>query len=233
MFEQLLTISRPITSVDPFSANVVFAMNMDGTHGGAIFTEKYGTTITAIGCTTSNVRTKFGPTSCRVSTNAAYLATSNQSGLFDFVGDFTVDFWYYYIPTEISTFNTFFDIGGQSLSCQIASTSSKIIIYSGIDGSMNDTIGIAHNLVANSWNHMVIQRTNKTYYLGINGTLTTYKTSATVSNLVADKRYAFTIGNYSVSKSYGIGGYLDDFRITKGVARYVGPTYVVPTSSII
>lgn len=54
----------------------------------------------------------------------------------------------------------------------------------------------------------------------------------TVSGALMTNTAAVTIGAASVARDYGLSGYLDDWRITKGVARYT-ENFTAPTAAFL
>ena len=91
----------------------------------------------------------------------------------------------------------------------------------------------------NTWYHIAATRTNNTLYLFLDGTLISADTTESWSSVDLD----FTIpannnfyvglisqGNYINDALYSFRGYMDNIRITKGVARYTS-NFSVPTAA--
>jgi hypothetical protein len=83
----------------------------------------------------------------------------------------------------------------------------------------------------NAWNHFAVVYSSAAgqYYLYLNGTRTATVTS---TKRPYQSSYMTIIGGFPKYSQTGIGngfaGYLDEFRLTDGVARYSGATYPVP-----
>ena len=91
----------------------------------------------------------------------------------------------------------------------------------------------ASNIVAvpnNVWKWIVFQRRGGTIDCYFHGVLYNVTSSLWTPNLMSNTAYDQVIGGQAgTNKSHN--GYIDEVRITKGVARYSGATITVPTSS--
>jgi hypothetical protein len=76
----------------------------------------------------------------------------------------------------------------------------------------------------NTWTHLTCCRSGTTMYLGVNGNVQSVGTCS--KNLVTTST-ATRIGTNGYNE-YNYTAYFDDFRVTKGVAKYTS-NYVVPT----
>ena len=76
-----------------------------------------------------------------------------------------------------------------------------------------------------TWYHIAVTRSGSTFYLFINGTsqavTTSFYGSATSSSAIGDTTTPLYVGAFS-DGTYLFNGYIDDLRITKGAARYIG-----------
>jgi hypothetical protein len=149
--------------------------------------------------------------------------TMPYNSAFDFgIGDFTVEAWVngpYASDTFIFSSGTnngfFFGFTGGHVGIGRASVAW-------------DT-NYAHGATTNTWNHFAISRYNSTVYVFVNGVL---KGSATNTQNYSAQNSIMYVGSQGVSMY--LTGYIDDLRITKGVARYTQnftpPTAPLPTS---
>jgi hypothetical protein len=175
---------------------------------------------------------KFGNES-GVFSAANFYTTAVNSSAFSFgAGDFTIEGWVYF--TTLGTNNPVFDIstGGASPTHQIildfrtgASTSKMFGYIDGVSAASTTT-----TVATGTWYYVALTRSGTTVRGFLNGTQElTFTSSANLSG-----SYFVGIGQYVA----GVGndaGYLDDIRITKGVARYTAnftpPTATFPTGS--
>lgn len=216
---------------DPYWNSVVLAMHMDDVG----LTDVKGHTITLVGTAArSAAQSKFGGYSALF--NAATPNQGNRLSVtgtltdFSFSGDFTVEFYMY--PTAfgaswgsyvVDTRNTSNANGtGWSIVYGYASSGNKLSV---IDG----TTSIATTFVPplNAWSHVAVVRASGVISVYANGALV----NTPVSNSATIPCSQFLIGSAgNAASTTGIAGYIDDLRITKGVARYTA-NFTPPTEA--
>jgi hypothetical protein len=138
-------------------------------------------------------------------------------------GDFTIECWYY-SPVGYATGNAYlFDLGVNGTRVQLASNQLYFIAVAG--SGVTGAAGIGTG--ASTWYHLAIARSGSTITVYVNGTSIGNVTNA--SNLTDND---CRIGQYGGGGN-GFNGYIQDFRITKGYARYTAnftpPTAAFPT----
>lgn len=202
---------------DPHYANVSLLLHGDGADNGTVFTDNSPTpkTVTAYGnAKISTAQSKFGGASCNFpgsSTDYAIIPTSSD---FAFgTGDFTIEAWLY-IPTGISgSYAAICDIratpqGNNSTLFKINS-SRQLGYYSASEINTTSSVPLA------TWTHVAICRSSGTTRLFIDGVLGATATD----NDDKTSRHCY-IGRVYDNAHPAFSGYIDDLRITKGVARY-------------
>jgi hypothetical protein len=136
-------------------------------------------------------------------------------------GDFTLEFWAY--PTNFADFRIVWDnreSDGSSTGFALGFSASNTYLYT--VGSFRITGSLP---TLNTWNHVALVRFGNDHKIYVNGTQvgSTYTAANNYSNQV------LTIGQY-----FGTGnnyqGYLQDFRITRGIARYTS-NFTPPTTA--
>jgi hypothetical protein len=91
------------------------------------------------------------------------------------------------------------------------------------------TASWATSLVAATWYHLAITRSSGVCRCFINGV----KQGSDITNTNdLGGTVATQIGNWYTSPTYPFNGYIDDFRITKGYARYTA-NFTPPSSALI
>lgn len=216
------------TTTDPYFANVVLLMHMDGTNGGTTFTDVKGHT-TSVGSgtpTTSTSQFKFGTASLNVPTGSKVNVTVSANE-FDFgTGAFTVEFWLYSGSAS----------NGQHIIGNIdgGSTGSWGILYSGgsnvfsvLGSGGGVSFALSSSLSLNTWYHIAICRSGTSNRLFINGTQN--DVTQTDSTNYANAATTYAIGR-STDNARPFVGNLDDIRVTKGVARYTS-NFTAPTAA--
>jgi hypothetical protein len=71
---------------------------------------------------------------------------------------------------------------------------------------------------ANTWTHVAVSRSGTTFRLFVNGVVDATATSSSSQTLNAAD--IFYVGRSGYDSGRIVTGYLDDVRITKGIARY-------------
>ena len=212
-------------SGDPYFGYNSLLLHMDGSNGSTTFTDSSSNalTVTANGnAQISTAQSKFGGASAAFDGNGDWLSSSTNSALVFGTGDFTVEFFARW--NSFSSYNSLYDSrsGGGSAAGFIILTSSAgvLSVYSGTTFVVSSTA-----LSANSWYHVACTRSGSNLRLFIDGSLAgsaTYANNLTDGNLIVGKTNE-ALSNY-------FNGYMDDLRITKGVARYTA-AFTPPTTA--
>jgi len=142
-----------------------------------------------------------------------------------YTGDFTVEWWQYWVSNQ-SGYGTLYDDNLQSnpnLLVQTASGSNKYIV------DMNGTSTTFTESSAAStgqWYHYALVRSGSTVTMYRDGTSTG---SVTYAGEVGNRNSIKSIGGESYAGANPItASYIQDFRVTKGFARYTG-SFTPPT----
>jgi len=168
---------------------------------------------------------KYGTGSMYFDGSGDYLTIPNSVNLTFGTGDFTVEAWVNLnvLGSDRSVID--FRSSTNSFGALYISGSGNVIAF--YDGSVTAS-GTA--LTAGSWNHVAWVRVGTTLYGYLNGV---QQWSRTLSTNIT------TIGSPKVGADYNgslsqMNGYIDDLRITKGVARYTAnftpPTVAFPNN---
>ncbi len=165
----------------------------------------------------TNVR-KFGTGSMKFDGTGDYLFLPDRLN-FDFgTGDFTIECWVY-LSTTPSTSNIIIDTRASDAlsawSFSVSGTSKLDMIYS------SSRVTSTGSISTSTWTHVAVTRSGSTIRLFINGT---QDGSATFSSAINSGNTPAIGGGRSTAGSgitgYYFNGFIDDLRITKGVARY-------------
>ena len=219
-------------SADPYFSNVSLLLKMDSDFSDS---SQYAHSITVNGNTAiSTTESKYGGASGYFDGVGDYLSLG-ASNAFNFGNqDFTVEFWMNFQP--YSGYKRIFvqdgptENYGTQLQILLDSSTTKVWVYSGNSAvDVMSTSQLSHS----TWHHVAITRENhiiKIYFNGVLDRSKAYSSSLVLSPNSGNPRPY--IGAYSPSVSF-FPGYLDDFRITKGLARYTAnftPPDSLPTS---
>jgi hypothetical protein len=230
------TLLNPTGETDPNFSSVSLLLHMDGANGSTTFTDSSNNaqTVTRVGSpTTSTTQVKFGTASAAVG-GANYLTLPNTASLYDFgTDDFTIEFWFYYSSSQIGQIQALVRSANQSgsLSPWLFNKISGNN-YMGFSWTSNGSSWILDQksgttaMNSNAWNHIAVTRSGGTFYGFVNGTQDWTDSTSSTSAIQAGgdvlaigrwPKYANTPGTF----------YIDELRITKGVAR----TITVPTEA--
>lgn len=171
---------------------------------------------------------KFGGSSLYFDGNGDYIKFQPNAALNMSSGDFTIEAWVY--PTATSSQVLF--LGQGDLVAQ-ANTSYQFILYAagGCVAYVGSTTYTAGTLspTANVWSHVAMVRNGSAFSIYLNGTQVG---TTTISGAINDGLTTWPptlVGDLRNNTSNFVG-YIDDFRITKGIARYTS-NFVPPASA--
>ena len=186
----------------------------------------------------STTQSKFGGSSMYFdgSGDDLKIITNPPLSFSGFAGDFTIEAWVY--PTAVGQSNNSY------LCSQINSGSYAPIVIVQSSGTYNFVIyasstGSSWNLAsavscgtanANAWNHVAVTRYGTNIYCFMNGVL--QSTTAVSTTAFMTNSNNWHIGSADLVANSYLTGYVDDFRITKGIARYTS-NFTPPTSAFL
>lgn len=220
-----------MSTCDPFFSNVVLLLNSSGAGGATVFTDDslIGNPITthdsAIVDNTNEVFAGFPV--MLVPNLAAGSITAPDGTDFDLqTGDFTIDFWFWTDTPGAGPYQVFSKIGFTSV-YPFEFTFGGVMAVNGADniGTTQYTLPSAITMPANTWQLFSLERFGDIMTLFQNGVAMATVTMSP-GQILGGNADPITLG-LSVPGS-GIYRFFDA-RITKGVARYGGVNYALPT----
>jgi hypothetical protein len=173
----------------------------------------------------STTQSKFGGASMYFDASASYLSCPSNPSVAFGTGDFTIEYWMYSNDVSSSTQKGMFQTSDTAGGLKTTYTTG-IFMGQGYTGSGNLDGAIRANingtnvgssvavLTTGAWYHVALVRASGVVTIYVNGNSVA---SGTVSSSVTGT-YLAVGGVYSTS--YTFNGYIDDFRITAGIARY-------------
>jgi hypothetical protein len=222
-------------ATDPNFADVSLLLHGDGTNGSTTITDNSPSpkTVTAVGnAQISTAQSKFGGTSIAFDGTGDYLSVPENTG-FDFgSGEFTIEFWVYCVSA--ANFGGFVgkgtngSVNTNTMSLEFNDTGNQISFVLGTGGAPVYAItGTSNVRTAAIWQHIAVTRAGNSTKLFVNGTQegSTYTTNYTI----AAGGSLYVGGGFFAPATNTINGYIDDLRITKGVARYTA-AFTPPTA---
>lgn len=224
--EQILYQRQNTWIGDPSFDSVSLLLHMDGSDAGTAFTDNSNNafTVTAVGdAKLSTAQSKFGGASGLFDGTGDSLTVASNAA-FTLDGNFTIEFWLYV--------NTMKQSGVISNGASSFSGTAFVIVLN--HGTQTNKLSIWNapsngsaalcatgTLTTGTWYHAAFVRSGTTLTSYLNGVAgTTATTSATFTTSATN----FRVGRYW---SGDFDGYIDEVRITKGVARYTS-TFAPP-----
>ncbi len=214
---------------DPYFADVTLLMHCEGSDTSTTFTDSSSSpkTLTAEGsCQIDTAQNVFGSASALFDGNGDRVVVSNTSGLGFGTGDLTIEMFVRFSDTGTQRYFAALDITGASFLWFIRRSDNKIGLY--IDGS---EITSAATVTSGVWYHIAGTRSVLDCRLFLDGGLEAEKTVSSVADYGSSREMyigGFTAGGSSSSQYHN--GWIDEFRVTKGTARYTAD-FDVPTSA--
>lgn len=222
-----LSMSRIIKSVDAYGAQVELLMHFDGVNGGTSFVDssQRARLISSGGSvTTSAAQYKFGGASgWFIGSDSASLYVGYAAGFDLSVADFTIEGWFR--PEVMSGSSNY----GHILSKRYSPTDFDYALYTegpdrrlafayGVTGSGRiNLLSPANTLTVGLWFHFAVVRSGANLSMYVNGVGVA---TQMITGSIRNRNLTLRIGG---SNSFGddfLNGFLDDFRLTKGAARY-------------
>lgn len=172
-------------------------------------------TVTASGAAqVDTAQSKFGGASANFGGGGALTVPTSADWAFG-TADFTVDFW-----LRATSLNNYQAIMG----CWNTGANNGDWRFVGLSGGqINFEAGgiqvVATSVPLNAWHHIAAVRASGTTKLYLNGAEA--DDDATVADVA--NTYALKMGSYYVTGANSYAGWLDEVRISKGVARWTAP----------
>jgi len=210
----LSQIAVPVgtTTGDVYYPQTSLLMHFNGTNGSTTMTDnsKNNLTVTATnGAAISTAQSKFGGSSVLFDGTNDYLSIPDNTPLVLSGGSYTIECWIR--PTgNYANYNTIIAKRAASTAWDVylRITTGVLSFYNGTNYESSVTP------TANVWSHVAAVYNGSTINLYLNGVNVL---STAVGN--SDVDAPIYIGSFSTSEYY-FNGYLDELRITKGIARY-------------
>ena len=217
---------NPVSLYLPFDSDV----NDDSSHSH---------TVTASGSATiSSTQAKFGGNSLSLNGTSQYLTVPNNN-VFDFGSeDFTIEMWIYMtsnagssagdrhalVARRDGSSNRSFHVG-----IQLDGGQQKLQFSHSTTGSGGSQTNYNTDIQLNTWTHVAIVRSRSKVYAFVDGVKNGSEHSIGTNTIFAGTS-DLTIGYRAESSQY-FPGYIDDLRISKGVARYT-KSFVPPSQAV-
>ena len=200
---------------DEYYNSCSLLLHFSGSNGSTTFTDNSPSqkTITANGTAQiSTAQSKFGGSSAYFDGSGDYLTTTSNSSFAFGTGDYTIEAWVY--PTTIRNGENLIYVTDVTEGTSFGFNQTQVFI--GARATALD-LTATYTVVTNVWTHLTATRQSGTVRIFANGNLIL---SGTVNRSCPQGPGG--IGDYPTANGNGVTGYIDEVRVTKGVARYTG-----------
>jgi hypothetical protein len=199
---------------DPYWANVSLLMHFEGSSLSDSSANNFSLSLdnsTGSVATLTSSYSRFGTKSLNSGASSSF-ATPNSAAFGFGTGDFTVEFWFYYTGTYEYAY-------------WIASPFVVSIEPYGVNGVWYGGANSANTFPTNQWVHVAVCRSSGVVSAYMGG-VRQYTVGDTTDYGSSDALRYGRAGGYPLP-----AGYLDELRVTKGIARYAGATLTEPTAA--
>jgi hypothetical protein len=207
---------------DPYWANVSLLLHMDGSNGSTTFTDSSINSLTVTAYGNAQVTTtdpKFGTGALTLDGNGDFLTVGSNSALSFGSGDWTIE-CFVYLNSGNSNVGLFtFGTSYPSTDLGISVTGSTYTLVGAGAGGVSLGSG-----TLSTWQHFALCRSGSNLRAFLNGT----QLGSTQSG--QGSAYDTLQIGYYYSSAFAINAKIDEFRVTKGVARYTAD-FTPPTAA--
>ena len=221
---------------DVYFPNVICLLSFDGSNGSTSITDRSNGNHTVTVNSDAKISTaasKFGGSSLLLDGSGDRLTINTVADVMN-SNIHTIEFWFNTSSSDYSGGPAFFGFNNSSNSYDnslllqaISATQIRLYHTSGSSYSTS-TVGAIND---GEWHHLAVVSDGTDYDLYLDGTRVANNIGAAATIVDSD---TFMIGaEYDGSAALGnyFNGYIDDFRITNGVARYSGASFTPPSTA--
>jgi len=221
------------SSANVYDVNTKLMLHCDGASGATTFTDSIGThTPSASGdAALDTAQKKFGTAGILFDGTGDFVVLDDHADWNFAAGDFCIDCWVRLgdVPSNgVMTIASHWEDANNQW--HLFLNNDNKIGFETINGGVasGNFRSAALSWSTNTWYHIVFSREGTTAYFARSGTQSA--TSVTTAwGTSGDNAALLAIGRYNAGTTYYFNGWIDEFRITKGTARYNGATYDVPS----
>lgn len=182
------------------------------------------------GIVTTSVEKKFGARSYTFNSASQYVSIDSHEGFQFGTDDFTVELWFNPLaggdfPVLLSTWSVS-SSDAWIIHYDIAIANAKTITFWANSAGGSPIVQSAA-LTLGNWHHIAVSRDAGTTRLFVNGVLAASSTAN--YNITNNSSFPLQVGHQLEFPARWVAGYLDEIRVTKGVAHYTS-AFTVPSA---
>jgi hypothetical protein len=216
--------SPPTSPVLPVAGTTLL---LNGTNGGIIdYTSKNNLETVGNVQLSTSVK-KFGNTSLFFDGSGDYLVIPNSQNFVFGSGDWTIELWVRPGATGRQGFAALQNSAGTNVPWELGINNGNTFRVLVQTASGQAIVDGSTSVSTNTWYHVAAVRNGSTVTLYVNGISEGTPANISTNSLVSETSPVY-VGTYNYG--FVLTGYIDDLRITKGVARYTS-NFTAPTSA--
>jgi len=220
-----VVLKKESVAADPYYNNVSLLLHGDGTNGSTTIVDSSPSpkTVTAVGdAQISTTESKFNGSSLKFDGTGDYLSTGPDSNLALGSGDFTVEAFIYVTSLSsnyrIASSRVLNVVGTLYWIFTVLSTGQLVFTSRDAAGTEYFAKSATSAITTNTWYHVAAVRQSNVLTVYIDGAAGP-TTANDGGNNLSESYVGVGIFNFPSFETY-FSGYIDDLRVTKGVARY-------------
>lgn len=202
---------------DPDFSNVSLLLHMDDSNGSTTFADSSSNAIAVTGYGNTQISTaqsKFGTSSAYLDGFGDYLMTASSLAPLQMgTGDFTVEA--FIRPEAVNGYRGIIGLGLGDFNTLYILNGQLVWYSSGV---------VAGTIAVNTWHHVAASRQGTSLRVFLDGTLV--NTSINSTDLTLGR---LRVGSNGANTGEFFQGWIDELRVTKGVARYTA-NFTPPTA---
>lgn len=201
-------------------AYTVLLMHMNGEDGSTTFTDEAGHTVTRYGdAQIDTAQSKFGGASALFDGTGDYISVADSDD-FDFgTGDFTIDFWCRFSYISSVTQWLFSRYSASNNRWDIVIQNNLIQFTCFVSGEQRAYIARGYTFTTGAWYHIAVERVSDNFRIYVNGVKQGNDEAPTNAGAMPTTG-ALYLGIYKYLNTYYFSGWIDELRVSKGIARW-------------
>jgi len=208
----------------PLTAITNTSLLLNFTNAGIIDSTAKNDLVTVGNAQISTTQSKFGGASMYFDGTGDYLIMPTAESIKVGGGDFTIEFWLYW-ASSLTPSVYWASSTSSILITDSAATYAVICSSTDTASGYSKLIDAPSSLSANTWGHVAVVRSSGTTKIYLNGAV-----GGNTSSITGSFDCAY-IG-YQKNGGRALNGYIDDLRITKGIARYTS-SFTPPSAAFL
>lgn len=211
---------------DTYFSSVSLLLHMDGSAGSTTFVDKSSLALAVSAVGSSAVVSGpalFGSGALNVPAAADYLSVAHNAGLTFGAGDFSIEVSAYFKAAPSAAgeylFSKWSTAGATDEYTLYATNTAIAFSFRSTGGADFRTCSGAFSFAAGQYYNIAVKRFGNLFSVWVDGVL---KGTATLAFTLNSSTTPATVGRINGSPAYGCNAYIDEVRVTKGVARAFG-----------